>query len=625
MLKSSLFIFILLFFGQIRLAESQVLDFFKGHIKSYNYEFETSENYEFESCQEFNSDNDFEYYLTCVDGQLVKEKEFNHLLNDIRAVETKVVEEAFLEDLKLDILSELKRNKLNVKKQKKCIGILLKKRTSDVSIEETNECNAIQAAILKSIQTDLPQIRVLMGQKDTPGHIYSSSKPERFQRTNLVHEVNKRKAPDLSKNEAKILKSNTDVLERAFIQDILSTNLNRNEVLERSNEISTIDKLLPCFGEITSNRCKTGHEQSEIIHDIEKCINSENPEKLEIKSDVKCKKFHTMLSYKVNNRFDKQNIIYKKEYNKKISGNPLLTSVPLTGEETPVEIFEGVYSVLDQLEMDAFKAIRQVSKLADDDRKDLLGFNVAVEKFLKERGPTQIMCDVGSELKGDRDFSEMKTDLFIGGAALIGGGVCALSYGLGCAAGVAIGIEVGAVGISQGRLNNAKIAFNAGLTDAQKTLDRESERNLSMYLAPLALVGEPGKLIIHNASKVGSKLIGRKVALKQSTPVDNELLPAGNSRRYDFEKRKTLDDIEKSIGGNNRSQKIFNRYYPNNKYNIDNGDKIYIAAIAKDLEKDIRTTLLRNGLKPESKLFKSKLRKDVQEVLDSIASKCNGK
>jgi hypothetical protein len=625
MLKSRLFIFIFLFFGQIRFAESQVLDFFKGHIKSYNYEFETSENYEFESCQEFNSDNDFEYYLTCVDGELVKEKEFNLLLNDVKAIETKVVEEAFLEDLKFDILSELKRNKLNVKKQKKCIGVLLKKYQVELSREEASECIGIQAAILNSIQTDLPQIRILMAQKDTPGHLYSSTKPERLQRKNLVHDVNKRGAPDLTKNEIKFIKANTDLLERAFIQDILSTNSNTNAVLERSNDISTMDTLLPCFGDIESIRCKASHEKSEIIPGLDKCMNLDNRNKLEIKTDRVCKKFHTMLSYKVNNRFDKQNNIYKKEYNKKISGNPLLTIVPLTGEETPEEIFEGVYSVLDQLEIDAYKGISQITKLTGDDRKELMGFNVAVEKFLKERGPSQIMCDVGNELKGDRDFSEMRTDLFIGGAALIGGGVCALSYGLGCAVGVAVGLEAGAIGISQARFNNAKIAFNAGLTDAQMILDRESERNLSMYLAPLALVGEPGKVIIKNASKAGRKFFGKNGALKQDITVDNEILPAGNSRRYDFEKRKTLDDIEKSIGGNNRSQKIFNRYYPNNKYKIDNGDKIYIAAIAKDLEKDIRTTLLGNGLKPESKLFKSKLRKDVQEVLDSIASKCNGK
>jgi hypothetical protein len=624
--KSIVFIFTTLLFGQTCFAKSPVLDFLKGHIKSYDYEIETSENYEFQACQEFNSDDDFEYYLTCVEGELVKEQEFSLLLKDVKAIETKVIEDIFLKDLKADVLGELKRNKKNVLIQKKCIGALVNKNSFALSNVDTIECQKIQKAVLQSIQFDLPKLRVLMGQKDTPGHIYSSKKPERFQRQDLIHEVNDRKVPDLTKSEADSLEKHTGVLEEAFVQDILTLNQNPSLVLKKSNQVGKIDKLLPCFGDIQSERCKASYEKSELIDGIEVCIDKSFPHKLTVKKSGQCQKFNTMLSFKVNNRFDKQNQIYQKEYNKKLSDNPLLSIVPLTGEENVDDIFKGVYSVLDELETNANKAISQISKLKGDDRKDLLGFNVAVEKFLKDRGPSQYMCDIGTELKSDRDFSELKTDLFIGGAALIGGGICAFSYGLGCAAGVAVGLEIGAVGISQHRLNNAKMAFNAGLTDAQITLDRESERNLSMYLAPLALVGEPGKLIIKNASKVGTKFVGRKTAMKQdSSPVDKEFLPPGDSRRYNFEKRKTLDDIQKSIGGERSKNRLFNRYYPDNEFKLDNADKIYIAAIAKDLEKSIRSSMIKSGQRPNSKSFKNKVRADTKAVLDSIARKCNGK
>ena len=264
---------------------------------------------------------------------------------------------------------------------------------------------------------------------------------------------------------------------------------------------------------------------------------------------------------------------------------------------------------------------------------------MAVEKFLKDRGPTQVLCDVSTELKSDRDFDEMKVDLYIGAAAMIGGGVCIFSGGLGCAVGfgLGVGLEGVAIGVSNSKFSKAQTEYLAGITDANTIGEREFERDLGMYLAPLALVGGPGRLVIDEATQT-LKSTGRRInpLLKKekeftkkeiSSDRRNGLAREGGykSRRSDLEYREQFQGVIDEAGGKDEISKTFKKYYPNNRRNLEHKDQIYLAALAKKIEDSLlREMRIRNPEMSEEEIIK-RVHKKTFKVIDDVAQTCTKK
>ncbi|OUR95414.1 hypothetical protein A9Q84_16400 [Halobacteriovorax marinus] len=554
----------------------------QGYWKSFDYELEASESYDFKSCQKYNDENETEYYLKCIDNNLVQENQMEHLLKDINAVEKKIISEQFLASFQENILEELKNNQSKLKEVRQCLA------TNEMS----KNCEKIKHGLLLSVREDLPQLRMLMAQMNMPGHVYSSQKEvERFQRSNLEHPVNEKLIANVTPKEAQRLKEHTEVLDTAFTQDILKLNLLSD------SEAARVD------------------EDYSQIKDIRKCIDASVPTDLKLFKTNKCRMFEGIVAYRVNNKFDRQNKVYKSAYNQLLATNPMLSILSITGEETDAVVLSEVKTVLNTLDKEGEKAIARIKGLEGDEREELLGFNVAVENFLKRQGPSQIMCDVTQELKDDLDMDTLKTDLYIGAGALIGGGVCAFTWGVGCIVGVAVGAEALAIGVSQDRYERAQNSFFTGLTDSKTTEDKEFDRNLSLYLAPLALVGGAGKAVLQGAYKRTQKTFTKR-RVSNKPVVNNQRV---GDRRVDSAQRDLLITLEKRLKNEGSFRNLMSKYNPINivsklrKYDLSSADEKYLLGIAEMIEKQ------------NKHLSPAAMKSLVVKELDDLVKQCKAK
>ncbi len=628
-----MFVFRILIFKTLLLSSfnmsAGVLDFFKSNYKALDYKYSSQEEYEFDACQKFNADESNSYYLTCHDGELVKESDFNQLLYDMRAIEHDVVENSLLKDLQKEVLAELKKNREALSQQHFCIKKIKENK------ELTEGCKALKEVIYNKVTVETPKLRLLMAQKEFPGKVYSSEKPRRFKTENFQHDVTKINAPDLTTSEIEFLENSTNVLEEAFTQDVLAHNF----TTKLKGKGSFLETSLTCGPKDNSEKCKLQEQRFSTIPDSKKCILKAAENSYKIKKTMDCQYLKLQVSTIVNHKFKNQNAVYKEEYENKILKDPLLASIELTGEESNNEIFLSIDKTFQKLLDSTDKAINRIEGLSGEDRVELLGFNVAVEKFLKDRGPTQVLCDVSTELKSDRDFDEMKVDLYIGAAAMIGGGVCIFSGGLGCAVGfgLGVGLEGVAIGISNSKFSKAQTEYLAGITDANTIGEREFERDLGMYLAPLALVGGPGRLVIDEATQT-LKSTGRRInpLLKKEKEFTKKEISSDRrngsareggykSRRSDLEYREQFQGVIDEAGGKDEISKTFKKYYPNNRRNLEHKDQIYLAALAKKIEDSLlREMRIRNPEMSEEEIIK-RVHKKTFKVIDDVAQTCTKK
>lgn len=117
-----------------------------------------------------------------------------------------------------------------------------------------------------------------------------------------------------------------------------------------------------------------------------------------------------------------------------------------------------------------------------------------IEEFITTRqGSTgKLMCDIYEdyhEMYGPGGTEEIMETIGIATTALVGGGLCAMTAGLGCAVAVAVGTEAMAIGSSQMDLNQTLNFSRSGLVSRQDVAQAQDRRNTDLLLAPLSFVG----------------------------------------------------------------------------------------------------------------------------------------
>ena len=184
----------------------------------------------------------------------------------------------------------------------------------------------------------------------------------------------------------------------------------------------------------------------------------------------------------------------------------------------------------------------------------------------------------------------------ISGAGLIATGM-AISGGT-----ILTGYTVKDIYTQNKKLNSEIALHSTGLHGYEQLLKTRDERNslIRWGAADIALVGADLKLL-------------------------SKLKRVGSSRRYDTDRRRSLDDLEAKHGGEGQTKNVMNKYFPGNKYNISKADQIYINSLSKMIEDDILKTLKsksENALKGSEDL-RAQVEKETKDVLESIVRKCN--
>ncbi len=442
------------------------LDYFR----SYPYRRSTFENYSFNSCQKFNSEERESYYVHCRDQTFSRVSDFEKLTSDLNALGSNELQETFLEEMKDAALVSLDSSLEKLKKLKACIS----------SSSDSPECNQLRFGLELSLKEDLPKVRTLMSMMNMPGHIYSATRPERFQKSKLRHEISGLNIADLTSEEMTFIRDHTNQLEEKFRQEVL-----------RGGEI-------PEIGDCT-------------VRDGDGFF---------LRQSDECKRFGPMVAYRVNNLFDKQNRIYKYEYHQLLAVNPMISLITKAPDENRME---DIVSALRKIEIDSEKTLRRIRSLEGKKRIELLAFEDFVDDFLLRSGPSQIHCDLAQELNAGREFGELKQDLLLGGMGLLGAGACAFTWGLGCLTGgvIAMGAEAGLLSVAQLRLSRAESAFFAGVINPESVRERKTNRNLAIILAPLTVVGPEAGIAVREARTVTANLTRRFI---DQTPLSRKAI-----------------------------------------------------------------------------------------------------
>ena len=287
----------------------------------------------------------------------------------------------------------------------------------------------------------------------------------------------------------------------------------------------------------------------------------------------------------VSKKFEEQNKKYQTEYESLISSNPLLSLVNAHGQEDDEYLISEALKGLAHVQKSLIDL--KEKKLEDDDQERLILFQVASNNLLNELD-SAVYCDVASGVRDDQDFSELKEDLILAGAILAGGGACAYTFGLGCVVGVVVAGEGYAILSSVERQSLENDLFLIGESSVSELEGRNFERDLTMYLAPISILGEGAGLLVKRSFRTIGRLIDSPSEFK----------------RFDFEQRQALEELEESLGL--KKQRYNNYYNPGNELNLSTGDQIYFAGIIEELNK--------RGMKDA----------DIKKYIRELMEECDG-
>lgn len=423
------------------------------------YGLESHEEYDFGACQKYKKEDEKpDYFISCVEGELIYDDSFDKLTSATMAIESKVYKDNLLNELKDHSIKELDKNITNLDMIKTCIEI----KTSGLTPGQ--KCKELLPSILNVVKVQLPQLRATMSLMNKPRSFQRSRvKPKDYQ-VQIKHEVPTTKVPYLTKKEQAKIKEETEAIRFGLQQDWYEENSKKN---------GCIEQLSP-----RSYRFKPSKTQYSCA--------SVNQAKLDRSVKSNMGKLRSKL---------------KENYFKLISTNPILAHLNLTGEEDNEKILSEVQTVISKLLSDANKSKNKLNSLTKDELPSLITNDNIVNSYLKKKGPSEALCDVSQDFKDEEDFNELKNDLFLAGGALIGGGICAFTAGIGCIIGVGLATEVVGVTVAHGRYEDAAISFNAGLSSAEQYNDRKFERDFALLLAPVSVAGE----FIGSGVRIGRK------------------------------------------------------------------------------------------------------------------------
>ena len=439
---------------------------------------ESHQEYEIAACQDIESNNqNDEYYIGCENGRINYFEDFSVLSKSASAIERNIYEDNLLSELREFTIRELRKNKAYFDKIKECL------------ISNNPNCNEIKESILNTVRTESPKLRATMSMMVPPPN-FQRMKPILYS-TSIKHKFQNKELKPLTKDERVKIEEEAKAIKYHFKQAWFEDNFGKNKCIEKLSPTSF--RFLPSKGRYS---CESFHQRT---RDKAVALN--------------------MANYRKE---------LKKEYNNKLASNPILAHIDLRGTESDKEILSEVATVISNLAKQTSLSIDRLSHLKKEDEASLIRNDNILNSFIKDRGVSRVLCDVSQNLKDQEEFNEIKTDLALAGAALIGGGVCAFTAGIGCIIGVGVAAETIGISIAQNRYEEAALAFNSGLTTAQIYEDRKFERDFTLLLAPLSVTGE----FIGSGVKFTSK------AIRYS--------PSGTSVDYDLKGIRKRDQYRQS-------------------------------------------------------------------------------
>lgn len=403
---------------------------------------ESFEEYEFNACQKYNKEDDFKYFISCLDGEVIINDDLSKLQKDIQAVNLSYFKQNFLDHLKEDSLETLNEQKKNIQKITACLE----------SKNKSNECIVLEDNLESTTRQDLKEMRHLLSLSKAPS-FFNSSKNEIFSRK-IEHPIKDTKIPELSKIEKK------EISER---ESFVNYSLTQKWLIENAKDSKCIEKL------------ENGQYQlSKKFQGRYSCQNR-YAAKLQNYKEKNIEEIRTQAS---------------REYFKIVNKTPLLASLSLSGEESKEIILKEYTKKLKEISQSINKSIEKINKLKSNELYSLISNKNIVENYLERQGPPEFLCDIAQDYKDKVFYDELKTDLFVAGGAIVGGGICGLTAGLGCVIGAAITAEAVSIGLSHSRNENEELLFNSGLSEGLKLSEREDDLTLTLAIAPLALGGE---------------------------------------------------------------------------------------------------------------------------------------
>ncbi|MFG1492820.1 hypothetical protein ABMA75_04570 [Halobacteriovorax sp. ZH4_bin.1] len=440
---------------------------------------ESHRSYEIAACQNVSKNNQSdEYYIGCENGRINYFDDFKELSKTATAIERNIYEDNLLNELREFTISELRKNKSYFDKLKECL------------ISNNPECKKIKETILKTVKTESPKLRATMSMMVPPPN-FQRMKPILYS-TSIKHKFQDKALKQLTKDEKAKIEEEAEAIKYHFKQAWFEENFGKNKCIEKLSPTS--------FGFLPS------------------------------KGRYSCESFHQRtLDKAVASNMDNYRRQLKKEYNNKLASNPILAHIDLRGTESDKEILSEVTTVISNLAKQTGLSIDRLTHLEKADEASLIRNDNILNSFITDRGVSKVLCDVSQDLKDQEEFKEIKTDLALAGAALIGGGVCAFTAGIGCMIGVGVAAETIGISIAQNRYEEAALAFNSGLTTAQLYEDRKFERDFTLLLAPLSVTGE----FIGSGVKIASK------SMRYS--------PSGTTFDYDLKGIRKRDQYRQSI------------------------------------------------------------------------------
>lgn len=406
-----------------------------------NYKVEANEEYRFKGCEEYSTDKEDYYLFSC--NEDIFEGPVNSLEKSQYRITKKLYEDNFLSDLKEYTLSSLKKNEDSLIETVKCLD------------SDSDECKKKNEFILKYLRENIPKYRKVIALseiKHIGGRGFSSYHIDK----DIEHDSLDYDLPPLSKNEFEELNE---------IKSDILYNINQDNLSNLNNSCVSYDY------EYKAQRC---------------------PRRISLK--IRREKSKSVSRVKEQ---------YKKEYNRMSNSDPLLARLSLRGDEDDSEIINELKKQLKESIKANKKSYQKISKLNDDDDLiDLIKNKSAVDGYISQVGNSKAVCDISQGLYEEVETGKLLTSLYIGGAAIVGGGLCLGTFGLGCALSVGIAAEAVDLYMQQNELNQSRESFSAGIGSLDAIDSARSDRDMAIAFVA---VGSTGHLLkpIAKVSKVG--------------------------------------------------------------------------------------------------------------------------
>jgi hypothetical protein len=425
-----------------------------------DYIMEEHEKYSFDQCKQYQSedadDEDVEYVLKCEASQLEvhpiqDEDQVGVLLKSVQLMQEDEFETVMMKDFKKFVMSKLQANYDKLDADNLCF-----------SERAPASCANKVQSLTALVKQQYPKMRQNLALKESLGF-----------RVNMEHDLND---PEFLDN-----------VERDIEHPYHDTNIPKLSHEESRTAIksyweqrgSYIDNYFEKNTSYSHNSCKAFNENT-----------------MQTTISRKTRYCRDRLGTRISTGFNKERVeTHKKGYEQQVSSMPFLPYMTLGDiSNTPDSLLQAnIKQAYGKIANESKSKIDEMNRWPLDKFKDLFRYQGLVEEYLKEKNPPpRFLCDVVENVHdwhGDGGWWSIAGDVGLGAAALLGGGVCFFTAGLGCAIGVGIVSVAADLGRTQLDINQATDDYRGGIALTNDIEEAETDRAFALAFAPLSFIG----------------------------------------------------------------------------------------------------------------------------------------